>query len=144
MVSSNIRSASFAIVLSFALAQNISAQVDSTHDVRSSVARMAAVAVTAPFPLGADSPFSASITIMPYQSMTSETDFMPVIGLQWWVSPNLALTNATGLDKHLDNFVRLQRVGLRYLPASMAIGGAKPELLLVQGKIKGLPEYTAP
>ncbi len=143
MVSSNIRSATFAIVLSFCLAQNISAQVDSTHDIKSSVANMAAVSVTAPFPYGADSPFSASITLMPYKSMTSESDVMPLIGMQWWVSPNLALTNTTGLDKHQNNFVRLQRVGLRFLPASLAIGGAKPEVLLVQGKIKGLPEYTA-
>lgn len=75
--------------------------------------------------------------------MTSDRDFMPLIGMQWWVSPNLALTYTSGLDKHQNNFVRLQRGGLRYLPASMVILGARPEILLVQGIIKGLPEYAA-
>lgn len=143
MVSSNLRGAAFAVALSFCLARNISAQVDSTNQVKSAVARIAAVSVTAPFPMGEDSPFSASITIMPYETMSSESDFMPLIGMQWWVSPNLALMNTSGLDKHQNNYVRLQRVGLRYLPASMAIREARPEVLLVQGTIKGLPEYTA-
>ena len=71
----------------------------------------------------------------------SDLQFMPAVGLQWWVSPNLAIVGGLGSGLTGQQVIQLLRVGLRYLPESLALGPFRPEITLVKNGIEGLPDY---
>ncbi len=76
-----------------------------------------------------------------YPHTDSSLRLLPVIGLQWWVSPNLALVGGLGSGLNGQQVVQLLRIGLRYLPESLALGPFRPEITFVKNGIEGLPDY---
>lgn len=67
---------------------------------------------------------------------------LPMVRLQWWVSPNLALLGGLGGAVAESEVVQLTQVGFRYLPEAVTLGPFTPEFLFVQQRLDGLREYT--
>ena len=115
----------------------------------SSAARVSAAMIPAPFPRGEFAPLTATFYPAVYYPHTdSGLRLLPVIGFQWWVSPNLAIVGGLGSglipqDAGLtgQQVVQLSRVGLKYLPESLALGPFRPEITLARNGIEGLPDY---
>ena len=105
--------------------------------------------IPAPLPRGEFAPVTATFYPVAYRPHAgSGLQILPVIGLQWWVSPNLAVIGGLGSgltpqDAGLmgQQVVQLLRIGLRYLPGSFTLGPLTPEITFVQNRIEGLPEY---
>jgi len=92
----------------------------------------------APFPRGEFSPIAITIYPAWYRPGDRGKYMLPLVGLQWWVSPNLALLGGIAhgaSDKYIVQYVR---VGLRYLLASLGIGPFTPEFYVTQNKVTGL------
>ncbi len=115
----------------------------------SSATRVSAAMIPAPFPRREFAPVTATFYPVAYRPHAgSDLQFMPAVGLQWWVSPNLAIVSGLGgglvpQDAGLtgQQAVQLLRIGLRYLPESLALGPFSPEITLVKNGIEGLPDY---
>ena len=111
--------------------------------------KVSAAMIPAPLPRGEFAPVTATFYPAVYRSnASSDLQMLPAIGLQWWVSPNLAVVGGLGSgltpqDAGLtgQQVVQLLRIGLRYLPESLALGPFMPEITFVQNRIEGLPEY---
>ena len=89
------------------------------------------------------SPVSFTLQPVIYQPYScSNTQLLPAVRLQWWVSPNLALLGGTGAALAETNVVQLTQVGFRYLPSAPTLGSLTPEFVFLQQRIDGLPEYT--
>ncbi len=87
-----------------------------------------------------------SATIFPsFYRPVSETQYLlPLVGLQLWVSPNLALTGGLGSGRADGQMVQYVRTGLRYLPASLSFGPFTPEFTFTQCAVGGLSQTIAP
>ncbi len=113
--------------------------------------KVSAAMIPAPLPRGEFAPVTATFYPVAYRPHAgSGLQILPVIGLQWWVSPNLAVVGGLGSGLTPDTLIRglmgqqvvqLLRIGLRYLPGSFTLGPLTPEITFVQNRIEGLPEY---
>ena len=102
-------------------------------------ARKVAVNTTfAPMPGGAFSPVNTTIYPAWYRPGEGDKYMLSLLGLQWWVSPNLALEGGVGDGVAGKYIVSFRRVGLRYLPASLSWGPFAPEFYFAQNKVTGL------
>ena len=103
-----------------------------------------AACIPAPLPLTQFGALSATLfpTVIRAEGQESDPVILPFLGLQWWLSPNLALLGGQGSGQFLKQLVLLRRVGLRYLPEALSFGGAIPEFIFVQGRVDGLAAYT--
>ncbi|MCH7938737.1 MAG: hypothetical protein IID13_03205 [Candidatus Marinimicrobia bacterium] len=102
-----------------------------------------AASIPAPLPLTQFGPLSATLfpTVIRAEGEESDLVILPFLGLQWWLSPNLALLGGLGSGHFQEQLLLLRRIGLRYLPEALIIGAAIPEFILVQGRIDGLAAY---
>lgn len=106
-------------------------------------AREVSVATTpAPFPGAQFASSSFSLFPAVYRPDGDTLRILPIIGLQWWVSPNLAFMGALGSGIADGQVVQYQRIGIEFLPGIMGIGPLNPAIAFVQGRIDGLPAYT--
>ena len=104
--------------------------------------KVSAAMIPAPLPRGEFAPVTATFYPVAYRPHAgSGLQILPVIGLQWWVSPNLAVVGGLGSGLMGQQVVQLLRIGLRYLPESFTLGPLTPEITFVQNRIEGLPEY---
>ncbi len=117
-----------------AMAQSIPETTDFKYLAR----EMAADVTFGPLPGGDFSPLSATIFPAHYRPAGKNRYFLPLVGLQWWVSPNLALLGGLGAGIADKRIVQYARMGLRYLPSSLSIGSFTPEFYFAQNKIEAL------
>lgn len=104
--------------------------------------KVSAAMIPAPLPRGEFAPVTATFYPVAYRPHAgSGLQILPVIGLQWWVSPNLAIVGGLGSGLAGQQIIQPLRIGLRYLPASLTLGPLTPEITFVQNRIEGLPEY---
>ena len=111
--------------------------------------KVSAAMIPAHLPRGEFAPVTANFYPVAYRPHAgSGLQILPVIGLQWWVSSNLAVAGGLGSgltpqDAGLmgQQVVQLLRIGLKYLPGSFTLGPLTPEITFVQNRIEGLPEY---
>ncbi|MFC1484631.1 hypothetical protein ACFL6Q_06255 [Candidatus Neomarinimicrobiota bacterium] len=73
-----------------------------------------------------------------YQPVGKERHLLPLVGLQYWVSPNLSLLGGIGGGIAGGNVVQFSRIGLRYFPATLPLGSFMPEIFITQNRIEGL------
>lgn len=105
--------------------------------------RDVSVATTpAPLPSAEFAPSSFSLFPAVYRPDGDTQRILPIISLQWWVSPNLAFLGALGSGIADRQVVQYQRIGFEFLPGIMGIGPLNPAIAFVQGRIDGLPAYT--
>ncbi|MBA7649876.1 MAG: hypothetical protein GH143_07905 [Calditrichaeota bacterium] len=115
----------------------------------SSAAQVSAAMIPAPLPRGEFALITATFYPVAYRPHAgSGLQLMPAVGLQWWVSPNLAIVGGLGSGLTPQNagltgqqVVQMLRIGLRYLPESLTLGPFMPEITFVQNGIEGLPDY---
>ena len=111
--------------------------------------KVSAAMIPAPLPRGEFALVTATFYPVAYRPHDgSGRQILPVIGLQWWVSPNLAVVGGLGSgltpqDAGLtgQQVVQMLRIGLRYLPEFLTLGPFMPEITFVQNGIEGLPDY---
>ncbi|MFC1620390.1 hypothetical protein ACFL45_10650 [Candidatus Neomarinimicrobiota bacterium] len=99
---------------------------------------MAADLTFGSLPKATNSP--ADLTFYPalYQPVGQERYLLPIVGLQYWVSPNLSLLGGIGGGIADGNVVQFSHIGLRYFPATLPLGSFMPEILITQNRIEGL------
>ncbi len=99
---------------------------------------------TTPAPLPSAEFALSSFSLFPavYRPDGDTQRILPIISLQWWVSPNLAFLGALGSGIADRQVVQYQRIGFEFLPGIMGIGPLNPAIAFVQGRIDGLPAYT--
>ncbi|MCH7520715.1 MAG: hypothetical protein IIB42_03305 [Candidatus Marinimicrobia bacterium] len=123
----------------------LSAQAHWDRSDFESFAREVSIATDpASFPGAEFAPSSFSLFPAVYrpEGRTSQGALLPILGLQWWVSPNLAFMGALGSGIGDGQVVQYQRIGFEFLPGIMGIGPLNPAIAFVQGRIDGLPAYT--
>jgi hypothetical protein len=117
------------IILVLVLVRPLPAQLPRTkpdfHDLARTVT---AASIPAPLPLTQFGALSATLfpTVIRAEGEESDPVILPFLGLQWWLSPNLALLGGLGSGQFLKQLVLLRRVGLRYLPEAFSLGEAIP------------------
>ena len=104
-------------------------------------------AIPAPLPLTSFGPLSATLFPMLYRpegkgSDNPELFLLPIVEMQWWLSPNLSIHGGFGSGLFVKQLPTLRRLGLRYLPGLLAFESGTPEFSLAQGRIDGLAPYT--
>ena len=108
----------------------------------SSAAQVSAAMIPAPLPEGEFAPIAVAFYPAVYRPHAySGLQLLPVVELQWWVSPNLAVVGGLGSGLTVRQVVQLLRIGLRYRPESLTLGPFIPEITFVQNRIEGLPDY---
>ena len=126
------------ILLSSLQAQGTFDEADFT-----SLARRVSVAGTlSQLPGGEFGTVTATIYPMIYQSESNDDQFLATVGLQWWVSPNLALAGGLGAGIAEQQVTQIRKVGLRYLPPTLQLGSLNPEVLFMQSMVEGSRVYT--
>ncbi len=135
----------WAIILVLVPVQPLPAQLPLTKPDLIDLARtVTAACIPAPPPLTQFGALSATLfpTAVRSESIESDLVVLPFLGLQWWLSPNLALLGGLGSGQFRKQLVLLRRVGLHYLPEALTLGPAVPEFIFVQGRVDGLAAYT--
>ncbi len=107
----------------------------------------AAAAIPAPLPLTPFGPLSVTLFPMMFKPEGEGSDnpellLLPVVEMQWWLSPNLAIHGGLGSALFAEQLPSLRRLGIRYLPELLASESGTPEFALAQGRIDGLAPYT--
>jgi hypothetical protein len=99
---------------------------------------MAADLTFGSLPKEANSP--ADLVFYPalYQPVYKDRYLLPLVGLQYRVSPNLSLLGGVGGGIADGNVVQFTRIGLRYFTATLPLGPFKPEIFITQNRIEGL------
>lgn len=142
MVSSKASIALIAVVW-LAGAANLPAQPLWDQSDFENFSRDVSVATTpAPLPSAEFAPSSFSLFPAVYRPDGDTQRILPIISLQWWVSPNLAFLGALGSGIADRQVVQYQRIGFEFLPGIMGFGPLNPAIAFVQGRIDGLPAYT--
>jgi len=103
----------------------------------------AVAAMTASLPRGEFSPFSMTLLPVIVGQKNGPTRVFPYLGLQWWVSPNLAFTGGMTQSVLDEGIAHTQVIGLRLLSNLLAAGPFTPELSFSQGRMDGLAAYTS-
>ena len=85
-----------------------------------------------------------SLSFLPGQYVASDGTliFFGMAMPQMWVSTNLAIKGGLGFGSGGDYLVQMLRLSLVYLPATLAVRGWQPEIVMAQNRIDGLPEMT--
>lgn len=133
------------IILVLAPVRPLPAQLPRTKPDFLDLARtVTAASIPAPLPLTQFGALSATLFPAAIRAEGKDSDLviLPFLGLQWWLSPNLALLGGLGSGQFLKQLVLMRQVGLRYLPETLAVGAAIPEVIFVQGRVDGLAAYT--
>ncbi|UCH63011.1 MAG: hypothetical protein JSU77_00715 [Fidelibacterota bacterium] len=112
-----------------------------TTDFKYLAQEMAADVTFGPLPRGDFSPISVTIFPAHYQPTGKNRHFLPLMGLQWWVSPNLAFLGGLGAGITDQLVVQYARIGLCYLPSSLSIGSFTPEFYFTQNNMEGLSRF---
>ena len=108
----------------------------------SSAEKVSAAMIPAPLPRAEFALVTATFYPVAYSPHAgSGPQLMPAVGLQWWVSPNLAIVGGLGSGLAGQQVVQMLRIGLRYRPESLTLGPFMPEITFVQNGIEGLPDY---
>ncbi|MEE9466564.1 MAG: hypothetical protein V3W14_13430 [Candidatus Neomarinimicrobiota bacterium] len=110
-------------------------------------AKGAVAAVPASLPLTSFGPLSATLFPMMYRPEGKGSDnpellVLPIVEMQWWLSPNLAIHGGFGSGRFAEQLPSVRRLGFRYLPEFLAFKSGTPEFALAQGRIDGLAAYT--
>lgn len=109
-----------------------------TTDFKYLAREMAADVTFGPLPRGDFGPINATIFPAYYRPTGENRHILPLVGLQWWVSPNLALLGGLGAGIADKRVVQYARIGLCYIPASLSVGSFTPEIYFAQNTIGGL------
>ena len=144
MVSSKVFMALIAVVW-LTGATHLPAQAPWNQSDFENFALGVSVATTpAPLPSADFAPSSFSLFPAAYwpEGREAKGELLPILGLQWWVSPNLAFLGALGSGIADRQVVQYQRLGFKFLPGFMGFGPLKPAIAFAQGRIDGLPAYT--
>lgn len=107
----------------------------------------ALAAIPAPLPLTPFGPLSVTLFPMIFRpegrgSDNPELLLLPIVELQWWLSPNLSIHGGLGSGVFAEQLPSLRRLGIRYLPELLAFDSGTPEFALAQGRIDGMAGYT--
>ncbi len=114
----------------------------SHSDFISAAERVTAAMIPAPLPEGEFSPIAVALYPAVYRLHAySGLQLLPVVELQWWVSPNLAVVGGLGSGLTVQQVVQMLRIGLRYRPEPLTLGPFMPEITFIQNRIEGLPDY---
>ncbi len=114
----------------------------SHSDFISAAERVTAAMIPAPLPEGEFAPIAVAFYPAVYRPHAySGLQLLPVVELQWWVSPNLAVVGGLGSGLTVQQVVQMLRIGLRYRPESLTLGPFMPEITFIQNRIEGLPDY---
>ncbi|MFB0517321.1 MAG: hypothetical protein ACETWG_12065 [Candidatus Neomarinimicrobiota bacterium] len=120
----------------------LAAQATISEDEFNSLAhRLSAAATFAQLPRGEFGAITATLFPVLYRSENYALCLLPIVGLQWWVSPNLAVYGGLGGGMVERQVVQFQRIGFRYLPTTLALGTFTPELIFTQNRIDGIAAY---
>ncbi len=129
--------------LSMLAAASLQAQAVSDSTAFAAYARDVSIATTpSSLPMSRFGPITATLFPAVYRPDGGTLQILPIISLQWWVSPNLAFLGALGGGIADRQVVQYQRIGIKFLPGFMKYGPLIPEMAFVQGRIDGLSAYT--
>ena len=104
--------------------------------------KTSAATIPAPLPGVEFAHITATLYPVIYRTNTdSNLQILPVVNLQWWVSPNLSLVGGLGWGLNNRSIVQFIRIGFRYLPESLELGRWTPEITLIRSRVEGLPDY---
>ena len=121
----------------------IAAQTGITEQEFTSLTRRISASFADPhLPRSEFSTITATLNPGIYRSHDQDTRLVPMLALQWWVSPNLALYGGLGSGISHEAIVQPQAIGVRFLPDVLNLGRFTPELTFSQHRIEGDRDYT--
>ncbi len=130
------------LVVGSSLITGSSGELLDRADFLSDAEITSAAMIPAPLPGVEVAHITATLYPVMYRANTdSDLQILPVVNLQWWISPNLSLVGGLGSGLNSRSIVQLMRIGFRYLPESLELGRWTPEITLTRSRIEGLPDY---